>query len=662
MIELLKASIRDALSENALSLSNTFIPTPIIGDPELDDHLRQLAKQINDKTNEIVAKMSTIVDTFDLTTKLPPSFNSAHLNELLHGNDEVVTNQSVLFDGASWMQNIYDQVAAIEAWEENASNLSLLVISDFDARRNISAIMEEKEAEVMLELYKELNASAKKTLNDDEYDSPPPDFDSIWDSVYAETSRIPPEVSLDIIKNAQLKSYLLRRDNMRDVVIVSEKERKTRRHIGVIDPGTLLQNVSVNGKVDPTAVFSYNIGAVTLLADLHDDISAGLMVSSRFLDRDDTFQSKLRRLKDSFQNPKHLALDVAALEAEEGLSRVEVMTEKMMHSISLNLTLCGQKYMQTSHASRDASVERMNIAEREYKAVREDHLDHAGASIDAVLAYFAALDDMKSIYTSTSRELLEMIEEAAIESNVAQEVIHAEAEIERENEFVSMNQIKLLGNAHIEEVIQSIENIFWNVAACFHHVVSTSTGRQQFVFYTGVVASLVLFLTTSKEIISLASAVILRLFVTPRLVREYGNLRTRMLWSSSEVQTKMDSIVLPPLVKERIEQSAKIASFASKRRFPMRNILLYGKPGSGKSVTAKAIAQSITSLPYAIMSGADVFPMGESIICDTLCCTLLLTFCSKVKDSSYCCLKHLQGVKDRQSYDVSSRGQTKMAE
>ena len=43
------------------------------------------------------------------------------------------------------------------------------------------------------------------------------------------------------------------------------------------------------------------------------------------------------------------------------------------------------------------SAERMNTAEREYKDAREGHLDHASASLEAVLAYLVSLDDMKSI-------------------------------------------------------------------------------------------------------------------------------------------------------------------------------------------------------------------------------------------------------------------------
>lgn len=600
MTELLKASIRDALSENSPSPSNVLVPSTEA--LELNDHLRHLSKQIHDKSNGIIANISTILDTFDLDSSLPPaSFDLAHLSELLLDDNDRVILPSVQFDGAVWMRDLYDGVAAVEAWEENASNLSLLVMTDFDARRKQNVV-----EEVMIDIY-----SNEENLDQpryDEYDFPSPD--PIWDGVYTDRSRILPEVSFNIIKNTPLQSYLLRRDNQRNVII-SEKERKTRRHIGVIDAGEALKNVSVNGKIDPTAVFAYNIGAVSHLAALHDEFSAKLKALSSFLDQDDTFHAKLRQLKKSFQNPKQLAFDVAALEAEEGLTRIELMKHQMVHSTNVNLTRARQSYMETSHASKDAHAERLSIAERAYKAAREEYLDYSGASLDAVLSYFASLDDMQSIYNSMARELLEMIEEAGIESNVAQEVIHAEAEIERENEIVSINQIEVRGHALIEETKEFIEHVFVNLARCFHHAVSTSAGRQQFMFYICVVASLVLALSTVKEIISLTSAVLLRLFITPRLVREYGNLRFGTRWSS-KAETHMDSIVLPTSIKARIEQASKTASFARNRQLPLRNILLHGKTGCGKSVTAKAIAQSIPNLPYAICSGSDAFPLGKS--------------------------------------------------
>eukprot|EP00984_Skeletonema_dohrnii_P021914 scaffold11057_cov68-Skeletonema_dohrnii-CCMP3373.AAC.1 len=44
----------------------------------------------------------------------------------------------------------------------------------------------------------------------------------------------------------------------------------------------------------------------------------------------------------------------------------------------------------------------MSTAEREHKDAREGRLDHASASLEAVLAFLASLDDMKSIYSSTA--------------------------------------------------------------------------------------------------------------------------------------------------------------------------------------------------------------------------------------------------------------------
>ena len=621
MIEQLVASIRDALSENALSLNNIFIESihPDI-DPDIQSNLRHLAIQIDDKAKDIVANASTILDTFELAMPLlPPSFDFNGQNELLLLDN---IDKFVLQSSVEWIKDIYEEVDGIVSWEDNVQNLSFLVMPDFDATRNSSSTSMEENAAFreMMSLYNELKSNTRKdfdkNLVDDHHDTQPLNY-SFWEVIYSDTSHIPPHFALETITNTPLKSYLLRSDNQRDVVI-SEKERKTRRHIGVIDTGTFYPNVTVNDKVDPAAVFSYNIGAISQLATLCDDISTKMIASSTFLRHGEVIQSQMRQLNESLQNPRELAFNVAALEVEESLLRIELMSQRLIHSINLNTTLSKKSYLETSLLLKDTSAERTSIAEREYKSIRESHIDHADSSLDALLVYFSALDDMKSIYNSTLRELLEMVEEAAIEANVAQEVIHAEAEIERENEYVSINQIKLLGSAQIEEIVQSIENIFWNLAGCFHHIVSTSTGRQQFFFYISVIAALVLTISTIKEVISLGCAVILRLLTTPRLVRKYGNSRFRMRCWSDKAETQMDSIILSKPVKTRIEQVAKTALEASKRRFPMRNILLHGKPGCGKSMTAIAIAQSIHSLPYAIMSGADIFPMGKSLQFDAL--------------------------------------------
>eukprot|EP00578_Thalassiosira_sp_NH16_P003761 CAMPEP_0181138808 /NCGR_PEP_ID=MMETSP1071-20121207/34442_1 /TAXON_ID=35127 /ORGANISM="Thalassiosira sp., Strain NH16" /LENGTH=215 /DNA_ID=CAMNT_0023225665 /DNA_START=239 /DNA_END=883 /DNA_ORIENTATION=+ len=121
-------------------------------------------------------------------------------------------------------------------------------------------------------------------------------------------------------------------------------------------------------------------------------------------------------------------------------------------------------------------------------------------------------------------------------------------------------------------------------------------------------AVLVFVVSTLKEMITLGCICILRFFTAPRLVREYGNLRANWLGKHTQEENE---IVLPQSIKERTDMIVAVASAASKMRFPLRSVLIHGPPGSGKSMIAKAIAQSIPSLPYALMSGADVYPMGS---------------------------------------------------
>ena len=199
-----------------------------------------------------------------------------------------------------------------------------------------------------------------------------------------------------------------------------------------------------------------------------------------------------------------------------------------------------------------------------------------------------------------------MNEAATVESLIAKEEVHAEAAVERENEATSLDQIKLLGKARMEEIVGSIENIFRHLAGCLQHIV-TPEGRQQFIFYVGATAALVFVSSTIKEVIALGCICVLRFFTAPRLVREYGNLRAN--WSTKNNTHVMKEIVLPPKIKERIDVIVKVASVASKRSLPFRSVLIHGRPGCGKSMVAKALARS-TNLPYALMSGADVFPMG----------------------------------------------------
>ena len=182
--------------------------------------------------------------------------------------------------------------------------------------------------------------------------------------------------------------------------------------------------------------------------------------------------------------------------------------------------------------------------------------------------------------------------------------------VERDDESASLERIRLLGKARMEEVAAAIEHVFRRLAGCLRHL-ATSEGREQFFLYVGAAAVLVFACSTSKELITLGCACALRLFTAPRLVREYGNSR---FWGRRSTGRRWadDGMILPPETKERIDMIAKVAAAARERGFPLRSVLLTGPAGCGKTSVAREIASSIPNLPYALMSGADVFPMGES--------------------------------------------------
>jgi hypothetical protein len=208
------------------------------------------------------------------------------------------------------------------------------------------------------------------------------------------------------------------------------------------------------------------------------------------------------------------------------------------------------------------------------------------------------------------REFAKIHAEARSESRIATEEVHAEAAVERENEASSLERIQLVGKARLNEIIAACELFFRHLSEFLQHIV-TPLGREQFMFYVGAVAVLVFTVMTLKEMITLGCVCILRFVTAPRLVREYGNLNSQLNnWFPHQAR-ETSEIVLPTNIKERIDIVVKVASVASKRQLPLRSVLIYGEPGSGKSMVAKEIAHSIPDLPFAIMTGADIYPMGE---------------------------------------------------
>lgn len=215
---------------------------------------------------------------------------------------------------------------------------------------------------------------------------------------------IPPEIALEIIKSIPLKSYKLRDDKQRDLG-VNKDERRTRYHVGVIDR---TDNIT---RVEPSAIFSYNIGAVSELASSWERLLSKIRASSSFFLRQSALKDKVLNMKaqtetqghDSIKSPSQLASEIAALETEATLTRITRLSQSVLQSVRVNLIYSRFMSQLKHHAVKSQSSERVGAVERESISSRENHAETAESYLDQLTIHFEAMDKIKNVWNSTQR-------------------------------------------------------------------------------------------------------------------------------------------------------------------------------------------------------------------------------------------------------------------
>ena len=195
-------------------------------------------------------------------------------------------------------------------------------------------------------------------------------------------------------------------------------------------------------------------------------------------------------------------------------------------------------------------------------------------------------------------EIMEKTTEAEIMYEQAK--IKAEAIEEREQESFSINKIRVIGEEAKTSLIYMIEAISSHIFNFFTFVVSTNRGRKQVLFYGLTVIFLAFLVSMAKEGTSFLFWFLLQSLSMPRLVREWG-----------KGKCNNSSVILCPDNMRKLEDTINLLHQRKKRNAPLRNILIHGATGTGKSLIARTISKSSYGLPYAIMSGADLAPLGS---------------------------------------------------
>lgn len=73
----------------------------------------------------------------------------------------------------------------------------------------------------------------------------------------------------------------------------------------------------------------------------------------------------------------------------------------------------------------------------------------------------------------------------------------------------------------------------------------------------------------------------------------------------------LDDIVMSKATRDRLDQICTGTARARARGAPLRHVMVYGPAGTGKSLVARALGTSVDGLPFALMSGSDLAPLGK---------------------------------------------------
>lgn len=330
------------------------------------------------------------------------------------------------------MKDIQYEAAIVDSWEVEAEKLAQIALETFRNLKNDTTSVKESATLDALDIVETsaLNIMGQvRTRHDEEkqlhlesnINSVDPLLfdDNVWEAGGFEVeNKVPPNLALTTIQAIPLKSYKLKDDKRRDLV-VNRDEHRTRYHVGPIYSEDLMNNTmgdrskNFASRMDSRDLFSFNIGAVTQLSTSVDWLSSRFNAAASLIQQHSQIDEKLLALKtitkqsngdpSQFKSPSQLASEVAALETEAALRRVTRLSHALIQSTRVKLVYARFVSRLKSLVVNDQSSEKMSSIERESMATRYDNAGNVETDLDTVLIYLEAIDTIKTLWNATTR-------------------------------------------------------------------------------------------------------------------------------------------------------------------------------------------------------------------------------------------------------------------